>query len=76
MHDEHAGPRALHRVVVNQEARERGVALLVFDGFRVDRRLHNIQAQPGERDGEQSFHARILAYPGEMPTARCRGGCD
>ena len=40
MHHEHARTDALDGVVISDEACERDVTLLVFDGFSVDGRAH------------------------------------
>jgi hypothetical protein len=40
VHDEHTGALALLRIVPGEEAFQDGVALLVLDGLRLDRRLH------------------------------------
>ena len=60
MDHEHAGARRVERIVVGDEAFERGVTVFVFDGLRLDLRECGV-GEKGERsECERRFHALNL----------------
>ncbi len=54
---EHAGARRIERIVIGDEAFERGITVLVFDGLRLDLREGGVGEKSERDECELRFHA-------------------